>query len=75
MGSHTHEMNILGKKTLVKKHHSNKKNTSYFKKEGKKLKSFELSSQLGLKFFVKTSISREKNTINVPRYIPSKPYF
>jgi hypothetical protein len=44
----------------VEKHHSNKKNTHYFKKEGKKLKRFELSPQLGLKSFVKSSISREK---------------
>jgi len=51
------------------------KNTNYFKKEGKKLKRFELFPQLGLKklcivfFFVK-----KKKIKNPLKYIPFKPY-
>jgi hypothetical protein len=51
------------------------KNIDYFKKKGKKLKSFELPPHLSLKTFCTISflVRNLKNKIP-PRYIYSKPY-
>jgi len=55
----------LETQTLVEKPHSSKKQL-LFQKEGKDLKRFELSPQLGLKIFIRSSILRggknEKST-------------